>query len=291
MTDKLATLEQAARLVEDDMSLGIASPAVGPVALVPMALVRELARQRRRGLTLFTPVMGLEGDLLIGAGCIDDVQAFAFNLAGRGVPPNFRRATAAGTVTVREQSEFSITLGLLAGSMGVQFIPLHGYHNDHVQHHPEWRRFSSPIDGTELLTITAIAPDVAIIHAQRSDPFGNVQLGESNQSNVMAAFSAPRMVQAATRVIVTAEEIVTTEEIRATPERTSILYHDVDAVVHVPHGAHPLGVSGCYEPDFAHVDDYLEAAASAETFAEYLADYVDEPADHADYLARVGVSA
>ena len=229
MTDKLATLEQAARLVEDDMSLGIASPAVGPVALVPMALVRELARQRRRGLTLFTPVMGLEGDLLIGAGCIDDVQAFAFNLAGRGVPPNFRRATAAGTVTVREQSEFSITLGLLAGSMGVQFIPLHGYHNDHVQHHPEWRRFSSPIDGTELLTITAIAPDVAIIHAQRSDPFGNVQLGESNQSNVMAAFSAPRMVQAATRVIVTAEEIVTTEEIRATPERTSILYHDVDA--------------------------------------------------------------
>lgn len=289
MTDKLATLEQAARLVEDGMSLGIASPAVGPVALLPMALVRELVRQRKRDLTLFTPLIGLEGDLLIGAGCLRDVHAFAFNLLGRGVPPNFRRATAAGTVTVREQSEFSITLGLLAGSMGVQFIPLHGYHNDHLQHHPEWHRFPSPIDGTELVTITAITPDVAVIHVPRSDPLGNAQLGESNRSNVMATFSAPRMVQAATRVIVTAEEIVTTEEIRATPERTAILYHDVNAVVHVPRGAHPLGVAGFYEPDFDHVDRYLEAAASAETFEEYLAHYVDEPADHEAYLARVGL--
>lgn len=284
------TLEQAAAIVEDGMSLGIASPAVGAVALVPMALVRELARQRKRDLTLFTPVMGMEGDLLIGAGCLRDVHAFAFSLLGRGVPPNFRRATAEGTVIAREESEFSVTIGVLAGSLGVQFIPLHGYENDHVQHHPEWHRFPSPIDGTELLTITAIAPDVAVIHVPKADPMGNAQIGASNDANVMAAFSAPRMVRAAKRVIVTAEEIVTNDEIRATPERTSIVYHDVDAVVHVPRGAHPLGVAGYYEPNLAHVDRYLAAAGDEDAFAQYLARYVDEPADHEEYLARAGVS-
>lgn len=291
MTAKLMTLEEAAQLIPDGSSVGIASPSVGPVALVPMALIREIVRQRKRDLDLYTPIMGLEGDLLIGAGCLKAVQAFAFRIIGQAVPPNFRRASIEGTITTREESEFSVTLGLLAGSMGVQFIPLHGYQNDHLQHHPEWHQFTSPVDGQEMVTITAITPDVAIVHVPKSDPEGNAKLGDTNDLNVMAAFSAPAMVRGAKRVILTAEEIVTNEEIRATPDETSILYHDVDAVVHVPHGAHPFGVTGYYEPDLEHFEEYLKAANTPESFEEYLKHFVNEPTDASAYLELVGVRA
>ncbi len=154
MEDKLTTLEQAVALVEDGSSLAIASPAVNPTALVPMATVRELVRQGKRDLTLYSAMGNLEADMLIGAGCVRDMHFWGFRLFGRGTAPNFRRAVEAGTVTAREHSEFSMTIGGLAGSMGVQFIPLHGYRNDHVQHHPEWTTFPSPLD---LLEVSARA--------------------------------------------------------------------------------------------------------------------------------------
>ena len=284
MSSKLTTLADAVSLVEDGGSLGIASPAVNPLGLVPMATVREIVRQGRRDLTLFTAMGNIEADMLIGAGCIRDIDFWGCNLFGSGTPPNLRRAAEAGQIVAREQSEFSLTLAVLAGAMGVEFIPLHGYRNDHLQHHPEWRAFESPFDGEELVAIAAIVPDVAIIQVPKADEFGNAQLGETNRHNTMAKFTAPRLVQAAKRVILTAEEIVSNEEIRKTPDLTAILYHDVDAVVHLPRGAHPHGITDYYEPDMDHIKTYMEAAQSSETFGAYLEKYVHEPADHAAYL-------
>lgn len=289
MEDKRTTLREAVSLVTNGSSLAIASPAVDPVALVPMATVREIVRQGKRDLTLYSAMGNLEGDMLIGAGCVRDVHFWAFNLFGRGAPANFRRAAEGGSIRAREHSEFSFTLGVLAGSMGVEFMPLHGYRNDHLRHHPEWRTFPSPFDGKELLAIAAIVPDVAIIHVPIADKFGNAQLGETNKHNVMSKFMAPRLVQAAKRVILSAEEIVSNEQIRETPELTGILYHDVDAVVHAPHAAHPHGIAGYYEPDLAHIQRYVEASQSPERFREYLTTYVHQPADHDAYLTLVGV--
>lgn len=288
--DKLTTLQEAVSLVRDGGSLGIASPAVHPVALVPMATVREIVRQGKRDLRIFTAMGELETDLLIGGGCVAEVQFWACNFFGRGTPPNVRRAMEAGEVIAREHSEFSFTLGVLAGGMGLEFVPLHGFVNDHLQHHPEWRVFPSPFDGKDLLAVTAIAPDVALVHVAKADKYGNAQFGETNWDNVAAKFIAPNMVRAAKRVILTAEEIISNEEIRKTPEQTGILYHDVDAVVHAPHGAHPHGVVGYYEPDEAHIEQYFKAAQSPDAFRDYLATYVTEPENHDAYLKLVGAS-
>ena len=200
---------------------------------------------------------------------------------------NFRRAAEAGTLTVREHSEFTFSLGALAGSMGVAFIPLHGYHTDNVRHHPEWPRFSSPLDGEDLLAITAIAPDVVLMHVPRADRYGNAQFGDTLRDNVAAQSIAPQLVRAAKRVIITAEEIIPTEQIRAAPEDTAILHHDVDAVVHAPLGAHPHGVESCYAPDTGHINAYAEAAKTVEGFQLYLDRYVHGPSDHEAYRRLV----
>lgn len=288
MRDKLTTMVDAVSLVEDGSSLGIATMAVHSTALVPMAAAREIARQGKRGLTVFTPMAEMETDLLTAAGCVAEIQFWGCQLFGTGTPPNIRRAMQAGEVIAREHSEFSFTLGVLAGGMGVEFIPLHGFFNDHFQHHPEWRRFPSPFDGKELLAVTAIAPDVVLAHVAKADKHGNAQFGETHWDNVSAKFMAPNMVRSGKRVILTAEEIISNEEIRKNPEQTDILYHDVDAVVHAPGGAHPHGVIGCYEPDTAHIERYHTAGQSPNDFAAYLQRYVHEPTDHEAYRALVG---
>ena len=287
MRDKRTTIAEAVALVEDGDALGIASPAVQPTALVSMAAVREIVRQGKRDLTVVTAMAELESDMLAGAGCLSAIQFWACQFFGMGTPPNIRRGMQAGEIIAREESEFSFTLGVLAGGMGVEFIPLHGYFNDHLPHHPEWRTFPSPFDGKELLAVTAVVPDVALIHVPRADKFGNAQFGETNRHNVAAKFLAPQMVRAAKRVILTTEEIIDNAEIRATPDQTGILYHDVDAVVLAPGGAHPHGVVGYYAPDMAHIKRYHEAAQDPGRFREYLRTYVHAPADPAAYRALV----
>ena len=287
MRDKRMTIAEAVELVEDGSTLGIASPAVQPDALISMAAVREIARQGKRDLTVISAMAELESDLLAGAGCLRAIHFWACRFFDLGTPPNIRRMMQAGEIIAREDSEFSFTLGVLAGGMGVEFIPLHGYFNDHLPHHPEWRTFPSPFDGKQLLAVTAVVPDVALIHVPRADKFGNAQFGETNRHNTAARFLAPHMVRAAKRVILTTEEIIDNAEIRATPEETGILYHDVDAVVHAPGGAHPHGVVGYYEADDAHIQRYHAAAQDPERFREYLRSYVHEPADPEAYRALV----
>ena len=288
MRDKRTTIADAVSLLNDGDTLGIASPAVSPTALVSMAAVREIVRQGKRDLLVVNAMAELETDLLAGAGCVREVEFWACQFFGQGTPPNIRRLMEAGQLRAREHSEFSFTLGVMAGGMGLKFIPLHGFVNDLVQQHPEWRTFDSPFDGKELLAVTAIVPDVALIHVPRADQFGNAQFGDTNRDNVAAKFIAPQMVRAAKKVILTTEEIIPTEQIRATPDQTGILYHDVDAVVLAPRGAHPHGVTGYYEPDRDHIQRYHQAAQDPDKFRAYLDTYVHAPDDPAAYAALVG---
>jgi glutaconate CoA-transferase subunit A len=57
-------------------------------------------------------------------------------------------------------------------------------------------------------------------------------------------------------------------------------------VVHAPFGAHPSGCVGSYPVDKEHMQRYVEAAKSDETFAVYIQEVVFGVASHADYVAR-----
>ncbi|HEX7587119.1 MAG TPA: CoA transferase subunit A, partial [Anaerolineae bacterium] len=94
--------------------------------------------------------------------------------------------------------------------------------------------------------------------------------------------------RAARRVIVTAEEIVDPEVIRAKPDRTVIPFYVVDAVCHVPYGAHPTQMPYEYFFDEEHIAEWLAAGETAEGAAAYFEQYVFGVRDHAEYLERVG---
>ncbi len=118
----------------------------------------------------------------------------------------------------------------------------------------------------------ALNPDVAIIHVQRCDAYGNAQIDGLQFMDIDLAM-------AANSVILTTERIVSNDQIRRAPDQTKIPFFCVDAVVEVPYGAAPHECYGVYEPMMQHMESYVAQvnAAPEEGMRDYLDRYVREP--------------
>ena len=117
-----------------------------------------------------------------------------------------------------------------------------------------------PYTGQPVTIVPALNPDVAIIHVQQADQYGNARVFGTGVAHVESAM-------ASRKVILSAEEIIDTEEIRRDPGRTSIPYYVVDAVVSAPFGAYPGECAGYYASDPGHVIEVVGATMGGQTRA------------------------
>jgi len=86
-------LRNAASLIKDGDLVALG----GHTRAAPMALIRELIRQGRRGLGLVTvPTGGLNVDLPVGAGIVDYLHFAQVGLEEYGMAPHFRAAVQEG---------------------------------------------------------------------------------------------------------------------------------------------------------------------------------------------------
>ena len=274
------------------------------VSRQPMACAYEIARQKTRGLHVYMHSGGQALDLLIGAGCVRAVE-IAYGANGRFAPTCvcFRRAVERGELLVEDYTNYQMTLRFQAGAMGVPFLPVRsGMGTDIVKRwgfDAEMRRqdmrlpnrklvvLADPFaegDPNPLVLVPAINPDVTVIHAQQADTQGTVRIGG-------LTFADLEQARAARHVIVTCEELVEPEVLRAEPDRNQIPFFMVDAVVHVPHGAHPTACYGFYDYDAQHLNTYRALASDEGRFAAYLDEYVYGVTGHADYLDKIGMEA
>ncbi len=125
------------------------------------------------------------------------------------------------------------------------------------RHHadcPRRKQIDCPFTGEKLVLVPALNPDVALIHVQRCDAYGNAQMDGLQFMDIDLAM-------AANRVILTTERIVSNDQIRRTPDQTKIPFMTVDAVVEVPFGCAPHECYGVYEPFFKHLDMLCRAPA------------------------------
>lgn len=122
--DKRTSLADAAALVGDGAMVALGG---GLCARLPMALVRELVRQGRRGLHLVGSAHSIDVDLLIATGavavCEESYVGFEQDL---GLAPAYRTAAAAGTIEIRESCCATILAQLRAAESGVPFLPVRG---------------------------------------------------------------------------------------------------------------------------------------------------------------------
>ncbi len=231
-----------------------------------MEVVRALIRKKARNLRLLgVPILGLSADLLIGAGCVAEVETSAVSLGEAGLAPRFTDAVEKKSLLVKDATCPAIHCALQAAEKGVPFMPLAGIGaSDLLKERKDWK-----VQG-DLVLVPAIRPDIALFHARWADEAGNVWVGRRRE--LATAAHASRLV------FVSFEEKkpgdMLEDEVLA-PGVISSIY--VSGVAHTPRGAWPLGMPGLYGADDLHVSQYAKAARTRDGFQRYLDEWVHTP--------------
>lgn len=253
----------------------------------PMAVIREMIRQKKKDLTVIaSATAGLDCDLLIGAGCVRKIIAPYMGLEMFcPIGHNFRKYAEAGDIEVWECSEYTLYAGLFAGAAGQDFMAWRGGIGTSIPElNKDFVRFTDPTgSGKEYLAIPALRADWALIHVGWSDPYGNGQ-------HVGVPFGDRWLARAADRIMLQCERVVPNAAVRKNPFMTSISY--ADCVVEAPYGAHPYAAHGFYREDEEHIEAYVDASnanrkGDEAAWQDYLKATAHDPEDHVAYLEQV----
>jgi glutaconate CoA-transferase subunit A len=238
---------------------------------VAMAATRAMVASGARGMRLIAvPTSGLQADVLIGAGCVAELEAAAVTLGESGLAPRFTSAIREGSIRMRDTTCPAVHAALQATEKGVPFMPLRGLiGTDVLRNRSDWKLADNPFQaGDPIVYLPAIKPDFALFHATKADRDGNVWIGRRRE--------LVTMVHATARTLVTVEEIIDgsllSDEVTAAGVLPGLY---VDAVAEAPRGAWPLGLQDLYPADDAELARYAEAARSQAGFDAWLSRFLD----------------
>ncbi len=256
--------------------------AAGFTHLIPFAAAHEIMRQGLKDLVLARATPDLIYDQLVAAGCARKVIFSYMGNPGVGSLRIVRREIEAGNLEWEEYSHFAMISRLQAGATGLPFMPMNPTAaEDLEQANPNYRKVIDPYSGQAVVVVPALVPDVAIVHVQRADVNGNAQIWGIIGEQKEAAF-------AASRVILTAEEIVDEQVIRADPNRTIIPGLIVDAVCHAPYCSHPSYTQGYYDRDNAFYLEWDKISQDRTAVAKWLDEWVFSVKDRQEYWQKLG---
>jgi glutaconate CoA-transferase, subunit A len=261
---KIVPLSQAvADLVHDGDTVALE----GFTHLIPFAAGHEIIRQGRRDLTLVRMTPDLIYDQMIGAGC---ARKLVFSWGGNpGVGSLHRMRDALGTgwpvpLEIEEHSHAGMANRYVAGASGLPFAVLRGYAGTDLPLHTSTiSTLTCPFTGEELAAVQAVNPDVTVVHAQRADRAGNVQLW-----GILGV--QKEAVLAASRALVTVEEVV--DELTPVPGAVVLPTWVVEAVSVAPRGAAPSYAHGYYDRDNAAYKAWDAVSRDRAAFSAWLKD-------------------
>ncbi|GIU93464.1 MAG: hypothetical protein KatS3mg011_2370 [Acidimicrobiia bacterium] len=243
---KQLELDQAIDLVQDGTFLG-----VGGVLLKrkPMRFLADLVRAGRSRLRVATFLGSVDVELLAAAGALDSFSGGYVGFEYLGFAPAFQRAVERSEINYREYSEFLFMAGLRAAAGGLPFYPARAALGSDLVAELGLSVIADPYGGCPVVAVPPLTPEVAVIHAEVADTFGNV--AAPSFPDFLVDFDVA-LARAAGAVIVTAERVVERLDVPA-----QIFGFQVTAVVETRGGARPSGVPGRYPPDVVAIRRYL----------------------------------
>ena len=261
MTEFVSLSDGVAAIVHDGDTIALE----GFTHLIPFAAGHEIIRQRRRELTLVRMTPDVIYDQMIGMGCATKLIFSWGGNPGVGSLHRFRDAVEKGwpvALALEEHSHAGMANRYVAGASGLPFAVLKGYSGtDLPSHTPTIRPIVSPFTGETLAAVAALTPDVTVIHAQRADRRGNVQLwgivGVQKEA-----------VLAASRTLITVEEVVAALDPRPWDVILPALACQYVAVV--PGGAHPSYAQGYSVRDNAFYEQWDGISRDRDTFLRWM---------------------
>ena len=242
----------------------------------PTSLFREIVRQRKKDLWVAAKFTWTDVSLLIAGGCVSKVDVGWMEFG-----PVLNRAIQKGEVKLIEWTNGALAYRHLAGALGVPFLPMRYMGGTDTFNESGAKLIEDPYTGQRLCLVPALYPDVALLHVHQSDIYGNARIFGAGVSPLEIAMSSKK-------VIISTEEIIDHELIRRQPQRTTIPFYFVDAVVVAPFGSYPGTTPGLYGADLEHWLEFAAAQAQDKT-DDYLEKWVFSVASHEDMLdQRVG---
>ena len=278
MQDKQLAADEVVSQLRDGMTIGIGG---WGSRRKPMALVRAILRSDLKDLTLVS-YGGPDVGLLCAAGKLRKVVYGFVSLDSIPLDPHFRAARQRGELEVAEYDEGMVLAGLRAAAGRLPFLPTRaGLGSDVMALNPDLRTVRSPYaDGEELVAMPALNLDVALVHMNRADRYGNGQyLGPDPYFDDL-------MCAAAERSFLSCERIVETEELTETAPPQTLLINRLhpQGVVETPNGAHFTSCVPDYGRDEAFQRHYV-ASAKPGQWEAFRAEFLD--GDEEQYQAAV----
>ncbi len=267
----------------------------------PLAAVSEIIRQGKKDLVGLGGPASSDWDMLIGAGLVKCyINCYTANPRFSNVCRRFRDAVENDKIQCEDYSMDAVMMMFHASALGLPYVPVKmmlgsGMEKDWgiaeearrlIEKLPD-KKFiiqDNPFNpGEKLLLLPTPRLDVAIIHVQVASFDGTCRIFGDPYQDIDIAYAAKH-------TIVTCEQLVTDEEIRKNVELNSIPGIVVDAIVHLPYGAHPSQVYGLYDYDKQFFHDYDKAGKSDEAFRAFLDEWVYGVENHKAYLDKLGAS-
>jgi len=262
--NKLMSLTQAVELIKNGDTVGIGG---NVLHRAPMALIREIARQEKKGLRIVKTAGAMDIDLLCLAECVFSVDAgfvsyeTEYSLAG-----HYRKSVQNGVVKGNEHACYTVISALRAASAGIPFMPVKGLQiSDLIEVNDYFTKIQDPFSGEMITVVKAILPNVAIIHVQEADIHGNARI-------IGPKFEDVLLSRAADKVIISAETIVPETKFAFSQDKADIPHFMVSAVVKAVKGASPCSCPTKYDIDRGGLDEF-KAIKDKEGLSSYLDHY------------------
>lgn len=277
--------EAVERFVPSGCSLGIANF----LSSGPYAILHEIVRQEKRDLTVYSTSTMCEQDLLVAGGCVSRIAtaySHRFSVARNGTA--IERAVRKGELEYEEFSNYAIAQMFQAGAMGLSFMPmLPAIGTTDVFNKRAWmgdnkmKWIDCPFTGKKYVAVPALNPDVAVVHAQRADKYGNLQYWGTKSTVRDICLSATK------HVVASVEEVVEPEVIRQSPHSTILPGFRVDAVVECPWGAHPTELLGYYGLDYGFLAQFFLDQMSKFAMKKWMKKWIYSLPNREAYLEEI----
>lgn len=212
----------------------------------PIRLVEAIAAKGAKGLSHANWGGSLALEILLEAEAVEHLVFCFSSLEVFGTAPNFRTALEQDHVTHEEYTALELHHALMAAQMNLSTLPLQAPLGS-------WRAGE---DSTRLTEAPEIDIDYVLLHAQRADRRGNVELSSAEGLDRSLAL-------AGRHVLVTVEEVV---EPGTLGNRAAVIPRQfIDAVAVEPGGAWPTSCLPYYGADFEELARRVEARQFADS--------------------------
>lgn len=237
--DKLVSIDYVTGLVQDGDTIAFGG---NVLYRSPVKIAASLALSGVKELCLVKTAIALEADILCGAGCVSSVAAgFVGYEGGYGLCNFYRQGVQRGEIIAREHACYSVITGLRAAAQGVPFLPIRGMLGSDLITAVGFKTVQDPYTGEWLCAVKAIRPDVAFVHVQRADRFGNGEIAGPQYEDLT-------IIRSAKKVVLSCEQIVD-DDYFGSDHKALLSEVLIDYVVHLPGGAAPGACDECYGVD------------------------------------------